>query len=170
MAFLPGSRPAQRLPVDRHHLPRRQLGDRTHPGHEALFQLFWIQSREYPVEGVVRRDARGQTQERPQPFLLGLAIVGDVVPALRAAQYRRNRDQKNLFQQMLPVPLHTWITQLSEILQGIFHIPFSPKYTRTAYSNLYASALPATYSNKTNPQNEESRENDSSPPGTTLTS
>jgi hypothetical protein len=42
---------------------------------------------------------------------------------------------------MLPVPLHPWIAQLGKILQGIVHIPLSPIYIPTAYSNLYASAL-----------------------------
>jgi hypothetical protein len=42
---------------------------------------------------------------------------------------------------MLSVPFHSRIAQLSKILQGIFHIPFSNIYPPLAYSNLYASAL-----------------------------
>jgi hypothetical protein len=42
-----------------------------------------------------------------------------------SAQYRRYGDQKNLFQQVFPVPFHARIAQRGKILQGIFHIPFS---------------------------------------------
>jgi hypothetical protein len=42
---------------------------------------------------------------------------------------------------MLSVPFHARVAQLSKILQGIFHIPFSNTFTPLAYSNLYASAL-----------------------------
>jgi hypothetical protein len=45
---------------------------------------------------------------------------------------------------MFPVSLHTRITQLCKILQGIFHIPFSLLHMPAAYSYLYASALGGT--------------------------
>ena len=42
---------------------------------------------------------------------------------------------------MLPRPLHSRILLLSNILQGIFHIPISADDTRLAYRTLDASAL-----------------------------
>src|SRR6185312_7216260 len=113
----------------------------TIPKARSPFKLLRIERRKHTVEGMVRRYARGQGQKCLQPLQLGLAIVGDIVPALGAAQHRRYRNQENLFQQMFPVPLHTRITQLRKILQRIFHIPFSNIHTHSAYSNLYAPPL-----------------------------
>jgi Predicted membrane protein (DUF2127) len=108
-------------------------------GHEALFQLFRIQSREYPVERRLRA-----IRLRVEKFCAACPARFRQRSSLKptsSIQCSLFSMPQCLFQQMLPVPLHTWITQLRKILQGILHIPFSPRYTRTAYSNLYASAL-----------------------------
>ena len=115
--------PAQCLAVDGHHLASGQPGNRANPGYKALFQLLGDQGRKDPVESVMRRNPARQAQKTVQPFPLRLAIVLDLVPAVGAAQNRRNRDQKNLFQKMFPRALHTRILQLRRILQGILHVP-----------------------------------------------
>lgn len=89
---------AQGLSVDGNNFARRQPGNRGNQGDEAVFQFLPVQRRKHAVEGRVRRDAGGQGQERFQPLPLGLAVLGDVVPTLRTAQYRSERDQQDLFQ------------------------------------------------------------------------
>src|SRR5664280_2470868 len=97
--FLPAWRvPHNALPSMATTSPAVSLGDRRNPGYKALFHLFWVQRREYPVEGIVRRDAAGQRQKRLQPLPLGLTILRYVVPTLGPAQYRGDGNQKNLFQ------------------------------------------------------------------------
>ena len=89
---------AQRLAVDGYHLTGRQTGDRRNPVGKPSFHLLRVQSREHPVERVVRRNAGWKRQERLQPLLLGLPVLRHVVPTLGATQHRRNRNQQNLFQ------------------------------------------------------------------------
>jgi hypothetical protein len=112
--------------------------------HKALLHLFRVKCRKHPVERIVRRNAQRKRQERFQPLKLVLPVIRDVVPAFGSAQHRRYGDQKNLFQQMFPVPLNPRIAQLSKILQGIVHFPFLPISSSkhiAIYGHLYASAL-----------------------------
>jgi hypothetical protein len=46
-----------------------------------------------------------------------------------------------MIEKMLPVPLNPTITQLSKVIQGIFHTPASINPNQHAYSNLYASPM-----------------------------
>ena len=111
------ARAAQHLAVDGHHLPVVSL---TMDETQATKR---IERSEHPVESSVRRNACGKAQKRLKPLQFGLAIVGDVISTLGPAQNRGDGYEKNLFQQMLPVPLHPGIAQLSKILPGIFHSP-----------------------------------------------
>src|ERR1017187_4532402 len=98
MAFFPGPEvPRSALP-DGDDFARRQLGNRRHPGGEALFQLLRVERREDPVEGVVRGNAARQLQKAAQPLALAASVVFDLVPPIGPAQNRRDGDQKNLFQ------------------------------------------------------------------------
>ncbi len=98
----------------------------------------------HKVDWVFVFSCAAKRQERFQPHQLVLAVLGDVVPTLGTAQNRRYRDQKNLFQQMFPVPLHARIAQLGKMLQGVVHLPLLPSSRSmhiASYGHLYASAL-----------------------------
>src|ERR1035437_3887427 len=82
-------------------------GNRANPCRKALLQLLRGQGRKHPVEGVMGGNPAWQAKKTAQPFALCFAVVLDLVPTVGPAQYSRNGDQKNLFQQMLPRPLHT---------------------------------------------------------------
>src|SRR5271157_5980109 len=83
MAFLPGSQvPPQRFTVDGNDFARRQLGNRCHPGHEALLQLLRIQRREHPIERVVRGNPARKLQKTLEPLELGVRVILDLIPAV----------------------------------------------------------------------------------------
>ena len=52
---------AHRLPINGHHLPRQQVGNRLGPLHETPLELLWVQ----PGEGVVGGDAVRHFQKEP---------------------------------------------------------------------------------------------------------
>ncbi len=128
------ARTPQRLAVDGHNPARGQVRKRRNPGDEARFELVRIDRGEDPVERVMRWNAAGQGEKRLQPRPLLTAELGNIVPTFGAAQHGGDRDQQNLVQPMLPVPLHTRIAHLGKILQGILHIPFSLEHHHNAYS------------------------------------
>jgi len=68
-------------------------------------------------------ESQWEGQKHLQPLLLGLAIVGQIIPTLGSAQHRRNGDKKNPFNQMFPVSFDARIAQFSKILQRIVQCP-----------------------------------------------
>ena len=55
-----------------------------------------VDQHEHAPERVVRRDAIGQLQKRPEPIQLAAAIQRDVVPALGAGDHRTHRNHQHL--------------------------------------------------------------------------
>src|SRR6187397_2527966 len=92
---------AQRLAINRHDLAVEGLGKGLGPGAEAGLEGVRIDQHEDPPEGVVRGNAVGQRQKRPQPTQLVAAIECNVVPALRARDHRTHRDDQDVDQPMI---------------------------------------------------------------------
>jgi hypothetical protein len=82
----------------------------------------------------MRWNAAGKLEKRLQPRFLRLAKFGDIVSTLGYTDHGRNRDQQNLVQMMLAIPLHPRIAHLGKILQGILHIPVCLQQDHSAYS------------------------------------
>ncbi len=57
-----------------------------------------IQPGEDAAEGVVRGNTSGQTEEGLEPFLPGLAILGDLREVVGSAQYGEERDGEDIDQ------------------------------------------------------------------------
>lgn len=100
-----GAAPARAIDGD--HLPRRLHRAGGHPGQKAALKLGRVQRREHPTEGVVRRNAVGQRQERAQPRPLRRAECRDRHPAVRAADHATERDRDDVEQLMAFGPLDT---------------------------------------------------------------
>jgi len=114
------------------------------PCQEAPFHLFRVHRLKDTVEGTVRRDAARKRQKCFQSLQLVRAILSDLVATLGSAQYRHNSDQKNLFQQMFPVPLYPRVLHPRKLIRGTIHIPFSQHHPVSRIArlvHLYASAL-----------------------------
>jgi hypothetical protein len=57
LAAVPLMRPARRLPINGHDLPRQAGHQRTHPSEKALPELCAVEGREDPANCVVRSNA-----------------------------------------------------------------------------------------------------------------
>ena len=110
--------PSGRLAVNSHHLARQQLGDGLGPGYEAILQLHWVQPGEDGAEGVVRGDAVGQFQEGLKPLALALAEEFDVNPGISPTDGGANGDGQDVHQVVMPGALHSWVVQVSEMIEN----------------------------------------------------
>src|SRR5512135_488655 len=72
------------------------LHQRRHPGVETLLEGQRIEQAEDTAEGIVRGDAAGQGEEGLEPVDLGVGIVGDLFPALGAAEDGAGGDEDDL--------------------------------------------------------------------------
>ena len=95
-AFVQGA--AQGLAVQRHHFAAEHRAHALRPARQTSAELFWIQSLEDAVVGVVGGRAVAQAQEGFQPVEPDLAEVLHVGEALAAAEDRAQGDGEEVGQ------------------------------------------------------------------------
>lgn len=122
-----GEGPLDRLAVDRHHpLEPLALGKGHHETGKGRFEGLRVEQAEHPAEGIVARNAVFQVQHLAQHILLGLAEVGHVRAALRAAENRRQGNEQQL-QKIVPRVARTGILYSLENRNKTSHGPLHTK-------------------------------------------
>ena len=72
------------------------------------------------------RNAVRQSQECLEPLSLGLAELSDLGPLIGSANDRTNRDDYNIFQQMLAALLAARVGQIRKMIQNRWCHPWPP--------------------------------------------
>jgi site-specific DNA recombinase len=109
-------RAAHGLAVEGDHRRRHNGAHRFHPVREARLKLLWIEGCEHAIEGIVRGNAVGQVQERPQPLALRLPELSDLVPTLGTADHGAQGDGEDRHQRMQLGPLDARVVERGEML------------------------------------------------------
>ena len=95
-------RATQRLAVDGNDLIRKQVSKGTNPCQETALECRRIKVGEDTPECVVRRDTVGQVEKGAEPFLLGVAKVGYLCPAISATDDGADGNDQDI-QQFVPL-------------------------------------------------------------------
>jgi hypothetical protein len=94
------TRASYRLAIDRQRARAHRGHQATCPAPEGRLEGLRVQDAEYPVEGVVGRDAALQLQKAPEPALLALGPEGDFLEGVHVAQHRANGHRQDLLKIM----------------------------------------------------------------------
>ena len=78
------------------------LAQALRPPQKTIQKLLRIQSRKYPIERVVRRNAVAQSQKRFKPSVFGVPKILHVIERFARAQQRAHGDHQNVDQLMIP--------------------------------------------------------------------
>src|SRR5262249_32550177 len=94
---------AEGFAINGHHITPGCLTEGSGPRDEAARQLVWIQPRQDPSKGVVARNAMRQVQQIGEPFLLGLAVLFNVLPPLCPTDDSTHRNDEDIHQEMTAI-------------------------------------------------------------------
>jgi len=104
-------------------------GNRFHPQHGArtqqplpqtLLKGLGVQTRQDPLDGIMRRNAMGQGQVPLEPVLVATAKGRNLFPVIRAADDRADGDGQDVQETM---PLQVLAARVFESAKGNFSIP-----------------------------------------------
>ena len=115
---------AHRLAVDGHHLPRQRLRHPLAPLHEAFLEPPRVQSGEHLAKSVMGRNAVGQVQKGPEPFLLALAEHRHMNPRVGPTDDRANGYGDDVQQRVPLAPLYPRVFQFPKIVHNRPTPPF----------------------------------------------
>src|SRR6266508_7010515 len=108
---------ARRFAVNCHDLPLDHPNYRLNPAQKTGLQGLRRQHRKNPPKRIMRGNPVRQVQEAGEPFSLGLAKCLHRHPVIRSTQNGTDRDDQNIYQLVLLVPVNPWIDEISKMLQ-----------------------------------------------------
>jgi hypothetical protein len=91
---------AQRLAVDRNHLPTGDFVQSRDPSQQTLLEFCWFDGSENRVETIMRRNAGPQIEKPCQPLAFGSAEPGDRDEIIRTADHRAEGDDHHIDQRI----------------------------------------------------------------------
>ena len=111
-----GARAPQRLTIHRNLLEAQGLKQGTGPTQNALLQGLRLQTLKDAFEGVVRRNAVGQTQESAKPVAVAAAEDLDIDPRVSPADDGSQGDGDDVQERMPTSPPQARVAQLRKML------------------------------------------------------